>query len=155
MLQALQNKFNRMQNIDIDAIFMRVMAYPEMKEAMIAANQAQMYDLGVDSKGASLGEYTPFTIMMKQVKEQRFDHITLLDSGDFYNSMEIAEKDTKSVVITADMQKADQNLEDRWPDALGLTQESINNLRPLFQSLFMIEFRKVINNILYGSNQAA
>ncbi len=154
MLRVFQMKLDRIAGIDTDAIFLRVMLMQEMKDLIVKLNQGQMYDLGIDSKGNSLGDYTPFSAMMKDKAGQRNDHITLLDKGIFYGSMEVVEKDGDGVVVAADMQKPDQNLEDRWPDALGLTQESIEAIRPLFKQLFIVEWRKEVNMILYGKKAA-
>ena len=87
------------------AIFIRVMAMPEVSDAVIRFNQDQMYVDGIDSKGASLGEYAPSTKMAKDRIGAESDHITLYDQGDFYKSMELIEKGSDSVVISADMQK--------------------------------------------------
>ena len=43
----------------------------------------QMLSDGVDAVGAYLGDYSPTTVQIKKAKGQRYDHITLEDTGDF------------------------------------------------------------------------
>lgn len=116
---------------------------PGVKQQIIDRNQEQMYEQGIDSKSESLGEYSPNTIKIKQEKGQRYDHITLNDTGEFYDSMKVVPQGS-GAVISADMQKPDTNLETIYPEALGLTEESKEQVKPILVSVMKREILKAI-----------
>ncbi len=62
-----------------------------LKNYIIELNQEQLYDRGVDSEGKDLGRpgYSDYTIEIKKKKGQRYDHVTLKDTGRFYKSFRI------------------------------------------------------------------
>lgn len=107
-------------------------------------NKEQMFEQGIDSKERTLGEYSPFTIGEKIKKGQRHDHITLKDTGEFYDSIKI-QSERKTIIISADMKKPDNDLEVIYPDALGLTNE---NLQKIQTSVLPIFRTKVLQDIL-------
>jgi len=91
--------------------------------------EIQLFEKGEDGEGFSLGDYTPFTIEIKKSKNQRFDHITLKDTGDFYKSYKLSSKG----LITADPQKDDTNLVDEFgADILTLSDEGQDIMIELF-----------------------
>jgi hypothetical protein len=102
-----------------------------------------MFEDGVDSKGESLGQYSPFTIALKEKKGQRIDHITLKDTGEFYGSMEVKAK-RDEIIVSADMKKPDTDLEVIYPNALGLNEKSLSEIRDFTKPLFIEEVRKSI-----------
>ncbi len=100
------------------------------KEILDLNRWAQLYDKGINSDGVSLsavrpnGGYTSFTINIKRKKNQRTDHVTLRDSGEFYNSFKI-NASNDFFEIDADPNKDTTNLFDEWgEDILGLTDAS-------------------------------
>lgn len=104
---------------------------------------AQLFRKGINSDGVSLadvrpkGGYTSYTIQLKRQKLQRTDHVTLRDSGEFYDSFRI-NASNDFFEIDADPNKDTTNLFDEWGvDVLGLTDESkeilSNILIPLLQ----------------------
>ena len=48
--------------------------------------QDQLFDKGIRANKTKIGKYSPFTIEMKRAKGQPFNHITLKDTGEFYES---------------------------------------------------------------------
>lgn len=96
----------------------------------------QLYEKGIDSKGRSLGEYSIATIegtknfLGKKQKGQRYDHITLNDTGEFYNSFRVQlNYSDASIQITANGDKGDANLFQQFGvDILGLTEDSMSVL---------------------------
>jgi len=69
----------------------------------------QLYNEGIDSLGNSLGEYSAYTKSIKGAKGQRTDHITLKDTGEFYNSFRVILSGNK-LQIVANPIKEDTNL---------------------------------------------
>jgi len=112
-----------------------------IQQDIIAMNQEQMYEQGEDSKGKELGAYSNFTIQKKIEKGQRWDHITLRDTGAFYASMKFRNR-AKAFIISADMVKEDTNLETIYPDALGLNEKNMSILREWVLPSFRENLRK-------------
>ncbi len=75
--------------------------------------------------------------------DTRTDHVTLKDSGYLYDSMAIRTQ-PDGFVITADMQKPNVDLETIYPDALGLTDESIEKILPTAQEILIKEILETL-----------
>lgn len=86
----------------------------------------QLEEEGIDSLGRALGEYSPYTIALKRMKGDRYDHITLKDTGAFYDSW-IVWVDTSGINIDADdTSHYDKPLFEVWGvDVLGLTEDNL------------------------------
>lgn len=97
-----------------------IMRDERLKSYIIELNQEQLYEQGADSKGNPLEPYSRLTMQIKRRKGQRYDRTTLKDTGKFYKSFRII-VESDGFVITANGQKGDQNLFDRYGiDILGL-----------------------------------
>ncbi len=107
-------------------IINEILSNKEFQQFIIDLNtEGQLFEKGIDSLGASLGDYTDFTKAVKRIKGQRLDHITLEDTGDFYKSFAIKVQNG-GFLITADGQKEDTNLlEEYGKEVLGLTDENL------------------------------
>lgn len=125
-LEGLIKRFNNVINLDQDAIISNILRDAEFQRFIIDLNtEEQLFEQGIDSLGASLGDYTDFTKTVKSIKGQRIDHITLEDTGEFYKSFAIKVKNG-GFLITADGQKEDTNLlEEYGKEILGLTDENL------------------------------
>lgn len=87
----------------------------------------QLYNDGIDSEGNSLGLYSDFTIETKIFKNERFDHVTLKDTGDFYNSFSVIVNDGEIIIEADDSSKYDKPLTSVYgKDIIGLTDESLD-----------------------------
>ena len=133
MFSAIKNKLNALRKLEPNKIMEGIISETDIQQKIVDLNQSQMYDKGVDAVGDSLGDYRAATIVGtndyegKIDKGQRYDHITLNDSGEFYDSMKVIQG-TEAFLITGNTDKQGFNLLDRWPDALGLTPESKTEL---------------------------
>lgn len=102
---------------------------------IIDENVSQMYDLGQNVKEESLGEYTPTSKWIKQLKGQRTDHITLKDTGEFHEKMFM--KKTKETLKESEFEikskdwKSDM-LETRFPDIFGLNKQNLKDFAYIF-----------------------
>ena len=90
-MQDFERLLKNVNNLNINDIFFELWSDNRVQNYIIdlnteGENTSQLYELGVDSLGNSLGEYSPFTIPFKVEKGQRFDHVTLKDTGGFYES---------------------------------------------------------------------
>lgn len=110
----------KFKSLNFKKIIISILNTSEIKEFIIQMEQERLFNLGEDSTGASLGEYAPFTVVIKQEKGQRFDHITLKDTGEFYESFTFHATGTE-LIFDANPVKEDNNLFDNFGiDILGL-----------------------------------
>ena len=127
--KPLYKLYDRLAMFTDDRVWMKVMQDNKMKREIIRLNtREQLYNKGVDSLGLPIGsgEYKPFTIAEKQRKGQRYDHITLNDTGAFYNSWVVVVHLDGLILDADDHSIYDEPLFDVYgEDVLGLTDESI------------------------------
>lgn len=113
-----------------EQIMRSVLSDPTLQAQMVDLNQSQLYDKGVDASGHPTGEYSNATIYGtvnfagKIEKGQPYDHVTLKDSGASYDSMEVKVEDD-GAEIKGNFPEA---IKRGWPEALGLTDESIGEI---------------------------
>jgi len=74
---------------NIDEIILQITEEPETQKFLIDVIQDQLYNTGQDGNGQSLGEYSPVTVQIKRRKGDPVDRITLVDTGEFYDSWTI------------------------------------------------------------------
>ena len=119
----------RLTSVTPEELLKSALEEPLIESQIIDLNQKQLYEQGVESDGTPTGDYSLRTVNEKISAGEPYDHVTLKDTGDFYDSMKVELTDN-SAVITGDMQKPDRDLEEGWPKALGLTEESLNEIKP-------------------------
>ena len=118
-------KFN---SLNFKKIIISILNTSEIKDFIVKMEQERIINLCEDSTGASLGEYAPFTVVIKQEKGQRFDHITLNDTGEFYESFTFHATGTE-LIFDANPVKDNDNLFDNFGiDILGLNDFDRNRL---------------------------
>lgn len=128
-LLNLQKKFARIKD---EAFLMKLIFMDKDFQRLIISLNVydQLYDKGIDSLGKSLGEYSIVTIegtknfKGKIEKGQPYDHITLNDTGEFYESFRVKLVGS-DIIISAQTVKEDTDLLKQWPDILGLTDENL------------------------------
>ena len=93
-----------------------------------------MYKDGIRSDGSKIGTYSNLTIEFKKIKGQKYDHITLKDTGDFYDSFKPFVDSNGDIEINTDPIKIDvfgdkTNLIEKYgSNIVGLTSENIDKL---------------------------
>lgn len=146
---AIENLETAMNGMTIAKIANPIFNDGTLQAQMIDLNRRQMYEFGVDSKGITLGEYAPATInywkprAASEGRDGKVDHVTLKDTGEFYDSIKI--KNENAIIFEADMKKPGTDLEIIYPDALGLNDESKNEIFPEIQERFVETFLGLIN----------
>lgn len=132
MFGAFKKLGNNIASLDKNKLFREIFSEPLLQAEIIDLNQKQLYEEGVDSKGVPTGEYSDATIYGtsnfegKIEKGERYDHITLKDTGESYDSMKV-EVEESTFSINGNFP---QSVETAFPDALGLTTESKKELIP-------------------------
>lgn len=103
-----------------------------------AITEDQLFEKGEDGLGSPLGEYSDFSKFFKENiagqlgRSTRSDHITLKDTGEFYESVRV-KVTSKGIEMVADTQKDDTDLIDEFGKAiLCLNDENLDNfIRPV------------------------
>lgn len=135
MLDALFNIAKKATEIDENKLLQQSLSDTNIQQEVLDLNRInQLYERGIDSLGDSLGEYSPVTIQGtsnfegKIEKGQRYDHITLNDTGEFYESFRFNNK-KDGFEIEANTIKEGTDLQDSFgKEIIGLTNESRQSL---------------------------
>ena len=142
-LKAFRELAKKIQKLDENKILKKVFSDDLLQAQILDLNtKGQLYERGVDSKGDPTGEYAPFTLAYKQTiagalgNDTRTDHITLKDTGEFYESFKFKNKDD-GFIIEADTQKEETDLQQVYPHVLGLDAQSRNEIRNDIKIRFM------------------
>lgn len=142
--KALQNKI---RGFSVNRILFKVWKNPIVQAEIIRLNtKDQLFEKGEDSLGVQLGEYSPFTKQIKVSKGQRIDHITLLDTGDYYESFKIRPF-LKGFEINSDPDKGggDNLFNDFGPQIEGLSEENKTKLFEFIRPFFNQEAAKALS----------
>lgn len=131
-LTAINNLIYGIKKLDEDKLLKNIFADKFLQDYILDLNREdQLYDKGITADGISLGEYSPATIQGtsnfegKIQKGQRYDHITLKDSGKFYESF-IFKPYKNYFLITANTLKGGKVLKynNRWSMKRETTRET-------------------------------
>lgn len=140
------------KRLDSDKILKSVLANSSIQQDIISLNtEDQLYEKGIRSDGVQIGEYSPATIegikgkfAGKKEKGQRYDHITLSDTGEFYKSFKIKNNEDE-IVITADDNKDGKSLTREFgKEIIGLTNENLQTVRNWVRPLVIEKVRAAI-----------
>ncbi len=141
-----------LKDLDIDDIFLDIWKDNKVQNYIIDLNTegeqtSQLYELGEDSKGRSLGNYSPVTIDFKLFGsgDSRIDHITLKDTGEFYESFIVRPK-KKGFTIEANPNKDGDNLFSIYgKDIVGLNDDN----KELLMAFVAEDFNKELLKRVY------
>jgi len=148
-LKELQRKLNRIKD---ERFLMRMLfSDPTFSKLIVSLNvHDQLYDKGIDSMGRSLGDYSLATITGtknfkgKIAKGQPYDHVTLKDSGDFYESFRAKLVGT-NIIITAQTIKENTDLLKVWgDDIIGLTDDNLQVVINRAREILNIKIREYL-----------
>lgn len=132
--------YSKLIKVDMNGIVNKIMSIPEVKAELIRYNQLQL-EQGIDSQDKRIqtllakeqGEnlvYSLFTYGQKVQKGQDAQHVTLKDTGEFWQSMNVKVNEN-DVEILADFDKPDGNIMENFEagmyDFLGLTPENLES----------------------------
>lgn len=137
----------RFRNFDINNILKKVWEQPKVEQYIVELNtEEQLYKKGIGSDGKQLEPpYTVTTIQFKVEKGQRFDHVTLKDSGGFYESFEVIPNNKGFKIKANPITDDGTNLFAKYGDVTGLTQESTELLERFIAPYFNTETEKALS----------
>lgn len=142
----LDKLFSALDNLSEDKIWLFAVDKDVQDEIIRINTEDQLEEEGIDSLGRKLGDYAPSTIAYKRRKGQRYDHVTLKDEGDFYNSFNVKVNVNEIIIDADDSSKYNKPLFEVWGvDVLGLTDENMNYIKEMILENY-IKF--VLNELL-------
>ncbi len=145
--KSLTDKLQRVADLELNEVAFKIASEKEVKDLVIRLNTqgektSQLFELGEDSLGDSLGSYSPFTIEKKKKKGQPTNRITLKDTGEFYSSFNVVPY-RGGFTIKANPIKEDSNLYDDFgADIIGLNEENLQILRDVYKEKTLEVLRK-------------
>lgn len=136
----------KVKRFDVDKVLREVWRNPRVQNFIIELNTegqstSQLFAKGEDIFGVSLGDYSPFTIQLKVEKGQRTDHITLKDTGDFYETFTVFPL-LKGFRLEAKGDKPDgESVFDNFEESrvVGLSENNLIILSVFIQPFFEME----------------
>ena len=143
-MKAIANLAQRVKSLSIDDMLHELSEHVEFTDYIIELNtKSQLYDKGIDAKGERIGSYSPKTKAIKDANGEISDHVTLLDTGKFYESFRVFLQGS-DLIISADTIKDTDDLIFKYgQDILGLNEDSLEKLR-LKAKLILITYVKGI-----------
>lgn len=131
MFDALKILANKVKKLNSNKLIKQALSNSSIQHDIIDLNKIeQLYEKGIDSKGDSLGEYSPSTVNFwkplaaAEGRDGKTDNITLKDTGAFYESF-IFKNSVDNFEIQADTLKEGTDLQDAFgKEILGLTDEN-------------------------------
>lgn len=130
-----------------DAIILQIVK--EIEPELLEMNKDQLYNFGEDAEGKMLPPYSNFTVKIKKLKGQRFDHMTLKDTGDFYKGFGI-KIGKKEFEINSKDKKTMELKMNYGDEILGLNEK---NKQEMIDMIYPILLEKV-KTMIYESGSA-
>lgn len=143
---TIEEKISRLKAISFDRLFDRIIK--DNSKKILDMNRDQMYEDGVmdiANPGNTL-QYAPSTIKSKKrAKYNKTEFITLKWQGDFHKSVKI-KITPNEIFFVSDNEIWGQYLEtqDRFKNALGLTDENEDALRDLVKEEMIKRLENVV-----------
>jgi len=149
MLGALFKLCDNIINIDVSKIFIRIIYKDEIRVYILDLNRiSQLFEKSEDSYENFLGTYSFATEKISKGRKKAGSSITLLDTGAFYKSFDIAVYSDDSFTIEANTVKEDgsdlASSKRYGKGILGLSAESKDKLIEKITPLIIIELKKEI-----------
>ena len=140
MLETLKEKLNKLK-VNEDAVWFQVVNRETQFEIIRLNTQDQLFDEGIRADNKSLPDYSNTSV---NVYGKRAGHITLKDTGEFYQSF-VVKVDKSGIDIVADTQKEDTDLSKKYGnEILGLTDENSGLLR----EMLVLNYREYIKDLI-------
>ena len=152
MFESLKEITNRVIALDSSAILVRIFSEKEAKEIVLFLQKSQLFDDGERSDGSIIGYYSDNTRVYKKLDKgwrgKSFNNfITLYDTGDFYDSMSVKVLRNGDIEISADGQKGEDNLFEKYgQNLIGLTDEHFEELSSYSIPVIIELVRKQVQN---------
>lgn len=94
------------------------------QEILDLNREKQLYEKGIDSNGKRLIPYSPYTVALKRLKGEIYNHPTLFDLGDFYKGFKIKYNGLSNPFNIFSTDSKSSDLIEKYGDIFGLTKEN-------------------------------
>jgi hypothetical protein len=130
--KAIDKFLEKAERLTDDKLWLWSANQKAVKDEIIRLNtEDQLYERGIDSNEESLGIYSSLTVTYKKRAGQRYDHVTLKDTGDFYGTWRV-KVDLQGIELYANDEKGDKALFEVYGyDVLGLTDFNKQRIRTM------------------------
>lgn len=133
--------------LDVLKLIAQALKVPRIERFIIRKNLSKLYDKGEDALGDSLGDYSPFTLVIKIEKGQRTDHITLKDTGEFYGSFGLrVGRDFFEVFADTLKEDGTDLTREFGPDIIGLQEQDFETLIEMVKEELQITYSNALLN---------
>ncbi len=138
---------------NIDQVIFDINKRQVSKDLIIFYNTIdQLFVKGENSLGQTLesirGGYSPATITIKIAKNQPTDHITLKDTGEFYDSWTVVVKINEIEILANPIKPGGTNLFEEWGDEIvGLNEENLEKYRQYLKRVLLSVIRASLAGI--------
>lgn len=124
-MDYILNKIKELQKVHDEIPHQAEIIAKKFKDEILDfIREKQLFDKGIDGKGKSLREYTPYTIALKRLKGQPTNRTTLLDTGSFTEKMDLIFTDQNSIGIFSRDSKTPELIEKYGADIFTFTIEN-------------------------------
>ena len=151
-MNDFEKLYKELQRFDVNQILKNVWNTPQVQQFIVALNtegksSSQLYNLGEDSDGVKLTPpYSFNTVRIKIEKGQRADHVTLKDTGSFYESFEVDGFEFGFEITADTIVDSGLDLEDKYGQKIiGLNEENIQILGEFIAPYFVTEAEKILS----------
>ena len=134
MLDYLNTYLDKAANISEKTAWFQVINRDVQFEIIRLNTDDQLYEEGILSDGSYLPDYSETSV---NVYGKSAGHITLKDTGEFYQSFVVKVNNTGIMIVANDV-KDDTVLSDRYGiDILGLTEENLQVIREMLKANYI------------------
>lgn len=138
-MDAIQRKIDALTRFKTEKGILLMQLIQEFDYIAIDMNvEDQLFERGIDSKGNKIyPEYSPVTVMLKTIKRQPTDRVTLRDTGAFHRSFRIEANEFNFTIVAEDLHLLQYHYGE---DIIGLTDENLSIFiqEYIFPELFKI-----------------
>lgn len=126
MFDEIYRLFDNAKRLDHHEAWIFAVDNKDTIQEIIRLNtEDQLEEYGVDRDNVSLGDYSNITKAIKIQKGQRYDHVTLKDTGSFYDSFAVIVDKNGFTIVADDVAFYDRPLTEVYGlEILGLTDEN-------------------------------
>lgn len=144
-MDAIIRRAKKALRLDIRTLIAQALRNPRIENFIIRKNLEKMFVRGEDALGESLGEYSLFTIRKKIENGQITTHITLKDTGEFYESFKlIVGRDFFEVSAETIKEDGTDLVREFGEDIIGLQAEDFETLIIMVGEELQILFERKI-----------
>lgn len=144
-MEALRNLAKRIKTLNVNDCIYHLSLNKSFTDYIIELNtKKQLYEKGVGSDGIRIGSYSPKTKQIKDSKGQISDHVTLLDTGEFYKSFSVFLSGSDFVISANTIKDTDDLIYKYGEEILGLNEESLILLREKAKDILIPYVKSVI-----------